>query len=312
MSMSQQRLDGSNATGREGNAAPCEVVRGKPAMREIVESWASQRLRIGIVPTMGALHRGHLTLLDRARQSCDRVVVSVFVNPTQFGPNEDFAAYPRDEAGDLEKLRNAGADLVWMPSVEAMYPPGFATEVSVRELGDGLCGEFRPGHFAGVATVVTKLLLQTGAGQAFFGEKDYQQLQVIRRVATDLDIATEIVGVETVREADGLALSSRNAYLTPAERSRAATVPRVLREIAESAGRPSVDIAALLQAGKAQLLAAGFSSIDYLRVCEADTLRPVEVVTGPARVFVAARLGKTRLIDNMPVVARPGDLSARS
>lgn len=312
MSMSQQRLDGSNTTRREGRSASFEVVRDKPAMREIVKAWASQRLRIGIVPTMGALHRGHLTLLDRARPSCDRVIVSIFVNPTQFGPNEDFAAYPRDEAGDLDKLRKAGADLVWMPNVEAMYPPGFATEVSVRELGDGLCGEFRPGHFAGVATVVTKLLLQTGADQAFFGEKDYQQLQVIRRVATDLDIATEILGVETVREADGLALSSRNAYLSSTERSQAATVPRVLRDIAESAGRPSADLEALLEAGKARLLAAGFSSIDYLRVCAADTLRPLEVVTGPARVFVAARLGKTRLIDNMPIVLRPADMSGRS
>ena len=308
--MPQQRQDGSNGSRRDDNAA-FQVVRDKPAMREIVKAWGGQRLRIGVVPTMGALHRGHLTLLDRARLSCDRIVVSIFVNPTQFGPNEDFAAYPRDEAGDLDKLRNAGADLVWMPGVAAMYPPGYATEVLVRELGDGLCGEFRPGHFSGVATVVPKLLLQTGADQAFFGEKDYQQLQVIRRVTTDLDIPTEIVGVETVREADGLALSSRNAYLNTAERSQAATLPKVLRDIADAAARPSTSLTALLEAGKAQLFAAGFSSLDYLRVCDAATLRPVDIVIGPARVFVAARLGKTRLIDNMPIVARSADLPDR-
>lgn len=281
------------------------VVRDKPEMRETIDAWRREGLRIGVVPTMGALHRGHLALVERARQSCDRVVVSIFVNPTQFGPNEDFAAYPRDEEGDLKKLHAGGADLVWMPSVTAMYPPGYATSVVVRDLGDGLCGEFRPGHFAGVATVVTKLLLQTQAAQAFFGEKDYQQLQVIRRVAIDLDIPTEIVGVETIREADGLALSSRNAYLDPTERGQAAVLPLVLREIADIAARPALDLGAILDAGKARLLAAGFSSIDYLRICDAETLRPVQVVDRPARVFVAARLGKTRLIDNMPVAMDP-------
>ena len=194
-----------------------------------------------------------------------------------------------------------------MPGVDAMYPPGYATAVSVKDLGDGLCGEFRPGHFAGVATVVTKLLLQTAADQAFFGEKDYQQLQVIRRVALDLDIPTEIVGVETVREADGLALSSRNAYLSPKERDIAASLPRVLREIAGSAAEEAAVLDATLEAARAKLLSAGFDSIDYLRVCDAVTLRPVGVVTGPARVLVAARLGRTRLIDNMPMIRPPGD-----
>ncbi len=304
--MPQQRRDGSNATRRDDKTTAIQVVREKPILREIVQAWSRQGLRIGVVPTMGALHRGHLALLDRARMTCDRVVVSIFVNPTQFGPNEDFAAYPRDEAGDLDKLRDGGTDLVWMPGVDAMYPPGYVTEVSVKDLGDGLCGEFRPGHFAGVATVVTKLLLQTGADQAFFGEKDYQQLQVIRRVALDLDIATEIIAVETVREADGLALSSRNAYLSTRERDIAARLPSVLREIAETATGQSVVLASMLLAAKAKLLAAGFDSIDYLHVCDATTLRPVETVTGPARVLVAARLGKTRLIDNMPVIPQSG------
>lgn len=307
MSMPEQRSDESNGTRCDSETATLQVVRDKQRLREVVNVWKRQGLKIGVVPTMGALHRGHLTLLQRARMTCDRVVVSIFVNPTQFGPNEDFAAYPRDEAGDLEKLRDGGADLVWMPGVDAMYPPGYATAVSVKDLGDGLCGEFRPGHFAGVATVVTKLLLQTAADQAFFGEKDYQQLQVIRRVALDLDIPTEIVGVETVREADGLALSSRNAYLSPKERDIAASLPRVLREIAGSAAEEAAVLDATLEAARAKLLSAGFDSIDYLRVCDAVTLRPVGVVTGPARVLVAACLGRTRLIDNMPMIRPPGD-----
>lgn len=303
--MREQRQDGAAIGASDQNARSLRVLRDKPDLRGIVTAWRRQGLSIGVVPTMGALHRGHLTLLERAKLSCDRVIVSIFVNPTQFGPNEDFAAYPRDEAGDIAKLRDGRADLVWMPGVEAMYPAGYATEVAVRELGDGLCGAFRPGHFAGVATVVTKLLLQTSADRAFFGEKDYQQLQVIRRVATDLDIAAEIVGVETVREPDGLALSSRNAYLSPEQRQQAAILPAILREIAAAAAQPGAVPGQLLAAGKARLRDGGFASIDYLQICDADTLRPLEIVTGPARVFVAARLGRTRLIDNMPVVAGP-------
>jgi pantoate--beta-alanine ligase len=276
------------------------VVRARHELSEIVLSWRKRGLRIGVVPTMGALHRGHLALVERAQQSCDRVVVSIFVNPTQFGPREDFAAYPRDEAGDLRKLRNAGVDLAWIPTLDAMYATGFATEITVKDISEGLCGPFRPGHFAGVATVVAKLLLQTGADQAFFGEKDYQQLQVIRRMAADLDIPVEIVGVDTVREPDGLALSSRNGYLSPRERTQATVLPAVLREIAAAAagGEP---LAPLLEAGKARLLEAGFASIDYLAICDAESLREIEIIAAPARVFVAARLGKTRLIDNVPV-----------
>jgi pantoate--beta-alanine ligase len=284
------------------------VVRARHELSEIVLSWRKRGLRIGVVPTMGALHRGHLALVERAQQSCDRVVVSIFVNPTQFGPREDFAAYPRDEAGDLRKLRNAGVDLAWIPTLDAMYATGFATEITVKDISEGLCGPFRPGHFAGVATVVAKLLLQTGADQAFFGEKDYQQLQVIRRMAADLDIPVEIVGVDTVREPDGLALSSRNGYLSPRERTQATVLPAVLREIAAAAsdGEP---LAPLLEAGKARLLEAGFASIDYLAICDAESLREIEIIAAPARVFVAARLGNTRLIDNVPV---PGADAARA
>jgi len=262
---------------------------------------------------MGALHRGHLALVERARATCERVVVSVFVNPKQFGPQEDFAAYPRDEAGDVEKLDLAGADLVWMPSAATMYPQGFATEVTVQGLGEGLCGAFRPGHFSGVATVVAKLLLQTSADQAFFGEKDFQQLQIIRRLVQDLDIPTEIVGVETLRESDGLALSSRNIYLSADERAIARVLPDVLGETARAVAKNSESIPAILAAGERRLLESGFGSIDYLTVADIETLRPVDVVVRPARVFVAARLGRTRLIDNVPIVPlQQGDEISRS
>lgn len=285
------------------------VIRDKASLRRQTAAWRSAGLRIGVVPTMGALHRGHLSLVERACRSCDRVIVSLFVNPTQFAPGEDFAAYPRDEFSDLEKLRAAGAHLAWIPSEATMYPPGFATVVTVRDLSEGLCGDIRPGHFAGVATVVTKLLLQTDADQAFFGEKDYQQLQVIRRLVRDLDIPAEIVGVETLREPDGLALSSRNAYLSARQREIAAILPRVLQDTALAAAEATMSIPEILAAGKERLLGAGFDSVDYLTIADSDTLRAVETVAAPSRVFVAARLGRTRLIDNMAV---PSGLAATS
>jgi len=202
-------------------AGEIAVARTVAALREAVASWRASRERVGLVPTMGAIHEGHLALVHTARGECERVVASLFVNPKQFAPSEDLAAYPRSEAADLAAFQRAGVDLVFAPDAAAMYPPGFATAVEVSGVSEGLDGAFRPGHFAGVATVVAKLLLQCLPDAAYFGEKDYQQLMVVRRLARDLDIPVRIEGVATVREADGLALSSRNAYLSPAERRTA-------------------------------------------------------------------------------------------
>jgi pantoate--beta-alanine ligase len=280
---------------------PLPVVRTVAELRALVRGWRAAGETVGLVPTMGALHEGHLTLVRAALAACDRAVATIFVNPTQFGPNEDYAAYPRGEARDLAMLEEAGADALFAPPVEEMYPPGFATAVRVEgSLTAHLCGPWRPGHFEGVATVVAKLLLQAGPDRAFFGEKDFQQLQVIRRMARDLDVPVAIEGVPTVREADGLALSSRNAYMTEAERRRAAALPAILRELAHEAdGHP--DPAALTRAARERLVAAGFDSVDYLGVHEAETLAPATRGSPSARVFAAARIGRTRLIDNWPV-----------
>jgi pantoate--beta-alanine ligase len=269
---------------------------------------------VGFVPTMGALHEGHLSLVRRAQAECDRVIVTIFVNPTQFGPNEDFGAYPRREAEDLAKLAAGGVSLVWLPEAHEMYPEGFSTSVQVQDITDGLCGPHRPGHFQGVATVVTKLLNQTQADRAYFGEKDYQQLQVIKRLARDLDLAVEIVGVATVRESDGLALSSRNAYLSAEERCQAAALPIILRETAQAAAAGATSFVTLIDRAIERLLESGFRAIDYLAICDAETLQPAHDLARPARVFVAARLGRTRLIDNMPIpvdveVQMPGSAS---
>jgi len=270
-------------------------------LREQIAQWRRDGARIGLIPTMGALHDGHLTLVRRALAAGERAVVSIFVNPTQFGPNEDFSAYPRREAADVATFAAAGGHLVWAPTVEEMYPAGFATHVAVAGLTDGLCGPFRPGHFQGVATVVAKLLLQVQADHAYFGQKDYQQLRVVTRMARDLDIPTGIVGVPTVREADGLALSSRNVYLSAQERQAAAQLPRILRETAAAALAGEAPFAQLLAAAKGRLAAAGFGPIDYVSINDAETLVPVESLARPARLFVAARLGRTRLIDNIPI-----------
>ncbi|MGC5777840.1 pantoate--beta-alanine ligase [Methylobacterium sp. NFXW15] len=270
-----------------------------PTLRETVAAWRAASETVALVPTMGALHEGHLTLVAEAKRAARRVVVSIFVNPTQFGPTEDFSRYPRDVATDLSALSAAGADAAWMPDVATMYPAGFATRIDVAGLTDGLCGPLRPGHFSGVATVVTKLLNQVRPDLALFGEKDFQQLQVIRRVVADLDMAPEIRGVPTIREADGLALSSRNRYLSAEERSRAPQLHAVIAGIAEQARRGG-PVAGPVAEGIGALEAAGFS-VQYLSVCDAASLAPVERVTGPARVLVAAYLGRTRLIDNVPV-----------
>lgn len=261
--------------------------------------------RIALVPTMGALHEGHLMLVRRAREIADHVVASIFVNPKQFGPNEDLAAYPRQLAEDAAMLEAEGCALLWAPSPEVMYPAGFASNVSVAGVSDGLCGAARPGHFDGVATVVLKLFNQVQPDVAVFGEKDFQQLAVIRTVARDLDLtqphAGQIIGVPTVREVDGLAMSSRNRYLSPDQRKAAASLPRAMhRAIAaiESGGAVSAALGSL----EAELLAAGFASIDYAVLADAADLSPLGALgEGPMRLLVAARIGTTRLIDNMPV-----------
>lgn len=273
--------------------------RDLAALRGCVAAWRAAGERVVLIPTMGALHDGHLALVAEARRIGRRTVASIFVNPTQFGPNEDFARYPRDLDADLALLTGAGADAAWTPGVETMYPPGFATRIEVAGLTEGLCGPFRPGHFAGVATVVTKLLNQVRPDVALFGEKDFQQLRVLQQVAADLDLAVEIRGVPTVREPDGLALSSRNRYLSAEERAVAPKLQAVLAEIA-SASRNGTPVAGRIAAGRAALEAAGFR-VQYLAVCDARTLVPVERVDGPARVIAAAFLGRTRLIDNRAV-----------
>ena len=279
-----------------------ETVRTVADLRARVTAWRGAGARVALAPTMGALHDGHLSLVGIGRSAADRVVASIFVNPTQFGRGEDLDAYPRDEARDAAMLESAGCDLLYAPSVEEMYPPGFATEVRVRGLSDCLCGATRPGHMEGVAQVVTKLLNQAQADVAVFGEKDWQQLVVIRRLARDLDIPTRIVGAPVVREADGLAMSSRNRYLTPAERQVAGQLNRMLSETARRVAE-GAEVARATAAARQQLLTAGFDSVDYIEVRTAEDLAPVTThdPAAPSRVFGAARIGRARLIDNMAV-----------
>ena len=280
---------------------PIVTSRSVSDLRARVAGWRKAGETVGLVPTMGALHEGHLALARCARAENRRCIVTLFVNPTQFGPSEDLAAYPRTEAADREKLAALDVDLLFAPAASEMYAPDAATTVTVARLTDHLCGPFRPGHFAGVATIVTKLLLQSLPDAAYFGEKDYQQLQVIRRLARDLDIPVRIVGVPTVRDADGLALSSRNAYLSLNERAAAFALPRTLTAIAERLARSPKDVPRQVAWGRDQLGAAGFTKIDYVEVCDAETLQPLDQVSGPARVFGAAWMGRTRLIDNVPI-----------
>ncbi len=277
------------------------VVRSVGELRAAIAAWRAAGQTIGLVPTMGALHDAHMTLMRTARSRTDRVVATIFVNPTQFGPNEDLSAYPRREAQDIETLRADGIDLLFAPDVAEMYPDGFATTVTVAGVSEGLCGEFRPGHFAGVATIVTKLLLQSLPDIAFFGEKDYQQLQVIRRLARDLDIPVEIAGLPTVREADGLAMSSRNQRLDPARRAIAPRLHEVLQMVAAqvASGIPAGQACA---AGRSELEAAGFDPVEYLEVRDSDSLQPPGTHPDPKRshrVLAAAWLGDVRLIDNI-------------
>lgn len=283
---------------------PLPVVRTVADLRRTLAGWRREGLTVGFVPTMGALHEGHMSLVSLALSRSDRVVASIFVNPTQFGPNEDLAAYPRDEAGDAARLAGAGCHLLFAPSVAEMYPPGAATVVTVSGVSEPLDGQARPGHFAGVATVVAKLLNQVRPDVAVFGEKDYQQLQVIRRMAADLDLGVEILGAPTARAEDGLALSSRNAYLDADERRRAAELAAALSEAVLTL-RAGGAVAEAESRAVGRLEAAGFGPVDYVEVRDAadlSRLGPGPVPAGrPARILAAARLGRARLIDNMAV-----------
>jgi pantoate--beta-alanine ligase len=279
-----------------------DVVRSVAALRAVVRPHKQAGKKIGLVPTMGALHQGHLELVKTARRMSDFVVATIFINPLQFNQSADLAAYPRDEATDLSLLAATGADLVFAPSVGEMYPQGFSTEVRVAGLTDHLDGPARPGHFEGVATVVAKLFHQAEADVACFGEKDFQQLQVIRRMARDLDLTVEIVGVPTVREPDGLAMSSRNRNLSQAERKIAAQLPEILgRAINRLAEGGRAD--PVLEDARAALRNAGFGAIDYVELCDARTLHPLAVAEAGSRLFAAVHVGGTRLIDNWPVLS---------
>ena len=282
-----------------------ETVRTVAALRARIATWRKEagEAKVALVPTMGALHRGHLALIAAARAQAGKTVVSLFVNPTQFGPGEDFTSYPRDEAADARALESAKADLLYAPTVEEMYGDGFATTVTVSGLSAELEGAVRPQHFSGVATVVTKLLNQARPDIAVFGEKDYQQLLVVRRLAADLDLATRIIGVPTLREDDGLALSSRNAYLTADERKIAPALYATLRDMAAKITASRSPAADLIEQARQSLLQAGFASIDYLELRDSETLATVRRMTRPTRLLAAARLGKTRLIDNVAVAA---------
>ncbi|ESZ15267.1 pantoate--beta-alanine ligase [Mesorhizobium sp. L48C026A00] len=276
------------------------IVRSVAQLREIVAGWRRSGASIAVVPTMGALHEGHLSLVRAALEEADRVIVTLFVNPKQFNSQADLAAYPSTEDEDAAKLAPLGAHLLYAPDAEEMYPAAFATTVSVSGLSEGLCGAFRPGHFDGVATVVAKLFLQTSADFGFFGEKDFQQLQLVRRMARDLDIPITIVPCPTVREADGLALSSRNVRLSPAERAVAPKLPSVLLETAERLARGSPVLPTLAEA-RAAILAAGYREVEYLELRDEADLRPMISLDQPARLLVAAWLGGTRLIDNVRI-----------
>ena len=276
------------------------IVRTPSALREAVEAWRRTGRRVAFVPTMGALHAGHLALVAEGLARADVAIASIFVNPRQFAANEDLSRYPRDEAGDVEKLKAAGCSLLYAPDVATMYPPGFASFVRVTGLPDVLCGAVRPGHFDGVATVVTKLLAAARADYAVFGEKDWQQLAIVKRMAADLDLGTEIIGAPIVRDADGLALSSRNLYLSSAHRAVALALPKALLRARDQLAAGAA-VAPVLAEGGLALARAGFDRVDYFELVDGETLAGLLAPAPGARLMAAGVVGTTRLIDNMEV-----------
>ena len=300
--MTPEERKGAAAHGAVRDSIDLPIVRTVADLRAQVAEWRSAGERVALVPTMGALHEGHLSLMREGQSVCDRVIATIFVNPKQFNRAEDLESYPRDDARDIAKLTELGVDLLYMPNVEEIYPPGFQTVVSLPKLSDCLCGAHRPGHFDGVSTVVSKLLLQSLPDVAIFGEKDFQQLQIIRRMTSDLNIPVAIRGGATVREADGLALSSRNRLLSEEERVRAVSLYRVLSGcVAEvEAGAPVPDA---LEKARQALDSAGFSSVDYFEIREAEHLALFEAghPSENLRLFAAVWLGSTRIIDNLPI-----------
>ena len=278
-----------------------QVVRTTKELRAVVKDWRRAGDSVALVPTMGALHAGHLSLAEEGLRRCDRVVMSIFVNPAQFAANEDLDSYPRTFEDDMRKFAQAGGHLIWAPTAGEMYPEGFATRIQPQGAATGLETDFRPHFFSGVATVCCKLFTQTLPDFAMFGEKDYQQLCVVRQMVRDLDLPLEIVGCPTIREPDGLAMSSRNAYLSDSERKTAVAIYNVVSEVARKV-EGGAEITAACRAGAADLAAAGFREVDYVAVRDAETLEEVRAASGrPARVLAAAWLGKTRLIDNVAV-----------
>ena len=277
-----------------------EIVTTVSHLRDRLSPWRGKGDRIGLVPTMGALHEGHLSLVREAKERCNKTIASIFVNPAQFTPHEDFDRYPRDLKSDAEKLATAGVELIFAPPVGEIYPAGFATRIDVGGPSDGLETEFRPHFFAGVATVVSKLLIAAMPDYAIFGEKDYQQLLVIRRMVADLGLRIEIAGGAIIREEDGLAMSSRNAYLNAEQRRIAGQLNRVLHDVKRKL-RYSNGVGPAEQHARDELLRAGFDSVDYVAIRDAATLAPIEFVSGAARILAAAKIGGTRLIDNMAV-----------
>ncbi|MBZ4021268.1 pantoate--beta-alanine ligase [Rhodobacter sp. TJ_12] len=277
-----------------------QVIRASAELREKVATWKRSGMLVGVVPTMGALHDGHMSLVRAARKQSDRVIVTIFVNPMQFNNADDLSKYPRDEAHDLALLEAEGVDVLFAPGVDEVYPDGFATKVSVSGISEPLEGAFRPGHFDGVATVVSKLFGMTQAGRAFFGEKDWQQLQVVKRLVADLNIPVRIIGCPTIREEDGLAMSSRNVRLSPEDRARAPQLHAQMQAAAEAI-RTGTPVDTALEAAKAALQTAGFGAWDYLELRSAEGLRPLTSLSEPARMLAAVMLGDVRMIDNIAV-----------